>query len=453
VKVQEKVLIAILFLSLFLVTPKIRGADEIEYFSYLHSIFFDHDLEFGNEYQYFYDRDPAGLAGFKGTFLERREPLTGRHINFGPIGTALLWSPFYALAHVVVLILARLGSNVVPDGLSWPYQAVCYASALYGLVGLFMVYRALVLYGRFAEFTSLLATLGVFLATPLLYYMTLAPGFSHAVSLFTIMLMLNVFLRLREDKDASVWGWVLVGAVGGLAGLVREQDALFLLIPGADLLAEALRTGAFKRGLLRLAGMSAAAFLVFLPQRLVYHALNGTFGPSHLVTRKLVYTSPHFIDVLFDPGHGLFLWSPILLLAVVGLFILPVGPRKALGWLFLLGFLVQVWINGSLQSWTQAGAFGSRRFLSSTPLFAFGLAALLSAVSPPLNTRALAAVLSVFVWWNLSLMVQFGLKLMDRQGLDWPRVALNQVREVPPRLGRVALLFFTHREALLREAH
>ena len=48
-------------------------------------------------------------------------------------------------------------------------------------------------------------------------------------------------------------------------------------------------------------------------------------------------------------------------------------------------------------------------------------------------------------------MIQFGLKLMDRQRLEWPRVAVNQVTEVPPRLLRVGLLFFTDRERLVRE--
>src|SRR5205814_691342 len=46
-------LVAALILTLPLVTPRIRGADEIEYFSYLRSAVFDRDLEFGNEYERF----------------------------------------------------------------------------------------------------------------------------------------------------------------------------------------------------------------------------------------------------------------------------------------------------------------------------------------------------------------------------------------------------------------
>jgi hypothetical protein len=118
--------------------------------------------------------------------------------------------------------------------------------------------------------------------------------------------------------------------------------------------------------------------------------------------------------------------------------------------LLALALLLQVWINGAVESWTQAGAFGSRRFVSSTPVFAWGLAALLAAV-PARRERLAAACVAVFVWWNVGLMVQFGLKLMDRQRLEWPRVAVNQVSAVPRHLGRAAWLFFTNRERLVRE--
>jgi hypothetical protein len=49
-------------------------------------------------------------------------------------------------------------------------------------------------------------------------------------------------------------------------------------------------------------------------------------------------------------------------------------------------------------------------------------------------------------------MLQFGLKLMDRQGLAWPGVARNQFTEVPGRLGRTAWLYLTDRERLVRES-
>ena len=89
--------------------------------------------------------------------------------------------------------------------------------------------------------------------------------------------------------------------------------------------------------------------------------------------------------------------------------------------------------------------------MAATPVFAWGLAALLAAAIPRAGRAAPAAILAVFAWWNVSLMVQFGLRLMDRQRLEWPRVAKNQFVEVPPRLLRAAALFFSDRERLVKE--
>jgi hypothetical protein len=444
-------LVLAFLLTLPLVTPRIRGADEIEGFAYLRSAVFDRDLDFENEYRWFHARDPEGLRGFKATFLDRREPATGRPINFAPLGSALLWSPFYLLAHAGVAAARALGSAVAADGFSLPYAAAaCYASALYGFLGLLLVQDALVRFGAIRPAAATAAVVTLWLGTPVLYYMTLAPAFSHASSLFMVALVVWLWLRARARPDAALWEWAAVGAAAGVAGLVREQDLLFLAVPAADLLAQARRAPARARAAARMAVLAGAAALAFTPQLLAYRTVNGGFGPSHLVARKMSYASPHFLQVLFDPGHGLFAWSPVLLLATAGL-VPAVRRAGAPTALLFLGLLLQVWINGAVESWTQAGAFGSRRFVSSTPVFAWGLAALVEAALPRLGRPAVAAAVGLVVWWNVSLMIQFGLRLMDRQRLEWPRVAVNQVAAVPPELGRVSWLFLTDRERLVRE--
>ncbi len=436
-------LILLFILTLPLVTPKIRGADEIQYFSHLRSMAFDRDVDFENEYRWFVAHDPSGLAAFRETFLDRREAATGRPINFTPIGCALLWSPFYLLAHAGVLVAHALGSSVLADGFSLPYQAAaCYGSSLYGFVGLLLLHD--VLRRRFVEPAASWATAGVWLASPLLYYMSLAPGFSHANSVFAVSLLL--WLALRASHKDRLSDWVITGLAGGVCGLIREQDALFLLIPAGLIVQGKARLE--RRGM-ALVALGAAAAVCFAPQLLIYQATNGTLSPSKLVTRKMSWASPHALEALFDPAHGLFFWSPLLLLATLGLAHHAWRRRDAISFLLLGALVMQVWINGAVESWHQAGAFGSRRFVAATPLLAFGLAAMIQSLDQ--RRFAVGAVLALCVWWNVSLMVQFGLELMDRQRLEWPKVAVNQFTEVPRRLGRTTLLFFTDRERLLRE--
>ena len=131
----ELVLAVLLFGSLVLVTPRIAESDAVEYFSYLPSILFDYDVSFEDEYRHFYDEDPEGRQGFKETFLDRSTP-TGLKLNFGPMGTAVLWSPFYIATHVGVVVFGALGADVEADGMSQPYRtAVSLASAFYGALG------------------------------------------------------------------------------------------------------------------------------------------------------------------------------------------------------------------------------------------------------------------------------------------------------------------------------
>jgi len=443
-------LVFLFLLSLPFVTSKMRGADEIQYFSYLHSVIFDHDLDFGNEYQYFYDADPKGLAAFKATFMDRREAVTHRPLNFCPIGSALLWSPFYLLAHAAVLLARAFGAHLRADGLSRPYSlAVCYGSSLYGFLGLILTHDGLRRFGGLPEPAARWSVASLWFGTPVVYYMTVAPGFAHACSLFLVSLIFWLWLGTRRQEASSVWSWVGIGIAGGLAALVREQHALFLAIPCLDLVLHS--RGRLGSSLLRAVAMGLSAALAFSPQLVVYRVLNGHLGPSHLVTRKMSYTSPHFLQVLVDPGHGLFFWTPLLLLATAGLALLLIRRRDSLAALLVLAFLLQVWMNGSIESWTQAGAFGSRRFVEVTPVFAWGLAALLVVGVKHFGRLWTATVLGLFVWWNVSLMVQFGLKLMDRQRLEWPRVARNQFVEVPPRLARTFYLFVTDPERLRRE--
>jgi hypothetical protein len=267
-----------------------------------------------------------------------------------------------------------------------------------------------------------------------------------------VTLLLWLTLRFRSE-GLTIGRAAGLGAVCGLAALVREQDGLFVVFPALVIAFDGIRERRLPAALIRLATLGLAAVIVFVPQLLAYRAINGRFGPSHLVARKMSFASPHVLSVLFDPAHGLFVWAPILLLATGGLVLAVARARRGdpVPGALLAALLLQIWINGSVESWTQAGAFGSRRFVGATPLLAWGLAALLAVVLARTSRRAVAVVLLAFAWWNVSLVVQFGLKLMDRQGLEWPRVAISQFTEVPRHLGRAAWLFFTDRERLVRE--
>lgn len=422
-------------LALPAVTPRIYASDEVQYFAYLRSLWFDGDVSFENEYRWFYDAGIARSQNFHETFLARTTE-TGRRINFATLGCAILWAPFYGVADLAV----RSGLvDAAADGFSAPYvHAVAYASALYGLLalllGLAATERIAAEWPAIADRAPLSAAL-VWIGTPLLFYMYVAPPMSHATSAFAVALFVVVWLHVRASWSAA--GMALLGVSASLMAMVREQDAFFVVGPAVDFLRTQLATRdtAWARRWAHAIVGAAAAVLAFLPQALAYLALNGRIGPSRLVARKMTWTAPHAVDVLASPSHGLFWWTPLALLALAGLAVLwrrlPRDHRVVAGGLGVMAAL-QVYVAGSVESWTVAGAFGQRRFVALTAVLVIGLSAVLAEAAGRRTARlGLAAALALACWWNVALVAQFGAGMMNRQRLELPAIAYNTFVVMP----------------------
>jgi hypothetical protein len=335
-----------------------------------------------------------------------------------------------------------MGADVTADGLSLPYRwAVAVGSMLCGAVGLLLSYRFARRYA--SQFACFVAIVGLWWATPVAYYMYVAPGMSHAPSLFAVALF---FVLWRWAAHGSVGRWAVWGASAGLMTLVREQDGFFAAVALIAAISPKLEADWGNR-LKRLVAFGVTSALVFSPQLAVYMTLYGQPAPSHHVQDKMYWYSPHFLEVLFSPQHGLFFWSPILLMFLAGAWLLFRRDREA-ALVLAVGFLSQVFISGAVDSWTQAGAFGSRRFVATTILFAAWGGVLLFVLAQRIRPVGVVLVTGFLIIWNLSLMIQFGLGLMDRQRLVWKEVIHNHIYEVPPRLLSVAGSYLKARERI-----
>jgi hypothetical protein len=218
--------------------------------------------------------------------------------------------------------------------------------------------------------------------------------------------------------------------------MVREQDAFFAAGPALDwILANAKRQMPNAKERL-VAGLAAClAFLVvFAPQAAAYFTLNGHLGPHASVGRKMNWSAPHALQVLFSPEHGFFVWTPLALLALAGLVRLVRQDRQV--GICLLGMVaLQIYVGGSVESWTVAGAYGQRRFIALTAALVIGYAGAADALraSPPAR-RILVAVTVLAVYWNLALIAEFSVGLMDRQRLE-PRKNAYAAFVTLPRMG------------------
>ncbi len=458
---RELIALTLVFVaSLPAVTPRIYASDEIQYFSYLRSLWFDRDVSFENEYRYFYERNVGRGENFHATFLQL-ETDAGKRPNFGTIGSAILWAPFYAIADAGARIARAAGSDVEVNGFSKPYvAAVAYGSAFYGFLAILLAASAarhtLRRAGLPLRDSSVLAAALVWVGTPLLFYMYVAPPYSHACSAFAVALFVVVWLHVRHAW--SVRGAIVLGLIGALMAMVREQDLFFALGPAVDFVLTAAtdhaRTGSANvlRERLTIAAAGFGAFVVgYLPQLLAYWSLNGYPGPSKRVARKMIWYSPHALQVLGSPEHGFLVWTPLALLAIAGLVMLALnsaGDGRRIGACALLMFALQVYVSGAVDSWSVAGAFGQRRFVAVTVLLAIGLAVLLGHVRQTSGRVACAIALAACVWWNLGLTAAFGVGLMNRQRLELARNAYDVFVTIPRMAPGLAARYLTNRDSL-----
>src|SRR5262249_24384427 len=159
------------------------------------------------------------------------------------------------------------------------------------------------------------------------------PAMAHGASVFAATALVMAWLRVREDETATLRAWTAVGALGGLMALVRLQDAVLLALPVLDLAGR--RPPAWPRRAAAFAG--AVARLALVQLALWLRLYGGSFLSTVLAVNLVGGTSPHVLGVLFSPRHGLFYWTPLYVVCVLG-WIAWARRDRALAVLFLVGF-------------------------------------------------------------------------------------------------------------------
>jgi hypothetical protein len=456
----EQALVLLFLLSLSFVHARIRG-DGIGYYAYLRSPLIDHNLRFASDWndppdellrdcgacpksakQYW--NHPAHALLFvylDGHIYENPMSKTGHLPNFYPVGPAILWAPFVLAAHLAVLTSNHLGFWIEPDGHSWPYiAALSGASALYGFLGLYLSFQ--LAKSCVEQVWAFWATIGIWLGSSLPVYMYLDPSWSHAPSAFCVSLFLWYWNRTRASRSRKQW--FLLGAMSGLMADVFLGNCVFVLAPVIECLAPQAGTSKnlWPDHLKSWAHYTAGGVLAFLPTLAARQIVFGNpFNVGAYGSVPWNWEHPAFLAVLFSANRGIFVWTPILLVAAAGLLaLLSIAPRIGIvcitiAVLFYAMISVYPW-------WHGAFSFGNRFFVSLTPVFVLGLAAAFSFAarlwpSPAKPCRRIVPVTALFVLWNMGLIYQWSTGLLpDRGPVYWDEVVYDQCREVPQAIAR-----------------
>jgi hypothetical protein len=255
---------------------------------------------------------------------------------------------------------------------------------------------------------ALWATLAVWLGSSAIYYSLVSPTYSHACSMLATSASLYVWWRSRAERTPG--RYALVGALVGFAALIRPQDVVFLVAPLLDTVQDLREPGAsrWRDAVLHAFISIGAACVVFVPQMIVWTVL---YGSPLLVPQGsgfMRWTDPQLAAVLFSSFRGLFTWTPVLLVAVLGLGSLG-RERRHLAIVLVVIVVLSWYVNASVADWWAGEAFGARRFVSCFPIFVVGCGAIVERWRD--RPMALVAGVVLIVLLNGLLLFQYQLFL------------------------------------------
>jgi hypothetical protein len=388
-----------------LVSPPIRS-DGTGYYLYLPAALIDHDLTLERTFARSFGGGVPDWAGI------HRAPGTGRYFIKYPIGEAVLIAPFFLVAHAVTLF-----SGGRADGFSSAYQiAAAIAGLTYVTLGVWILWGVL---ARSFSTRVVAWTLGVIVfGTNLFHYATYDGIFSHAFSFFLFALFLASAEQWRKRLDLR--STIAMAIVAGLITLVRPTNSLVFVYAFAGDVPEWWARLRRRADVGRMIAIGAATyFAVMLPQLAYWKYTTGHWLFFSYVGETFDFAHPKLVEVLFSVRKGLFVWAPVLVLAVAGFGLLR---HYARGWTIptLIFLPLQIWLVASWHDWAYGAGFGHRAFVESAVILAFGYASLLESAVAAGRQSWVIAVSIVLTLVCVRLMLQYWLGVIPIDHTTWP---------------------------------
>ncbi|MBL0045998.1 MAG: hypothetical protein IPP33_16860 [Flavobacteriales bacterium] len=242
-----------------------------------------------------------------------------------PIGLAVTWLPWFLLGHGVAWII-----GTAADGYSWPYQLCVSAGVFcYLLLGLFAL-RA-VLLRIFNERVVVVALTLVVLGTNVVGQIITDLTMPH-LTLFAVQCGV-LYQTVRWYEGRRWMNAIALGLLLGLAALIRPTEIICVLIPllwgVTSGLGTHIRTAC--RYWQQWVTIGAVILLVGFIQLLYWKSATGHWfvDPYNNPAEGLDFLSPYTSNFLFSYRKGWLLYTPIMVLGVLGLVLLPRKWKQA----------------------------------------------------------------------------------------------------------------------------
>jgi hypothetical protein len=283
-------------------------------------------------------------------------------------GVAILQSPFFFAGHVVAYLYGE-----PQDGFSWPYQyAIMFAGIFWSFLGFIVLRKVLILF--FDDKTTAITLILLAFTSNLIQYVSVDGGMSHAYifPLYTFVLWLTI-----KWHEKPKWTYAfLIGFVAGLAIISRPTELLIVFIPILWNLqnkeSKSLKWKTVSENKKHIYFCVLGGLIGVLPQIMYWYYTTGSL--VYDVGSKWYFLTPWF-RVLFGPEKGWFLYTPVTILMIIGMFLMKNQPyRKAV----ITFCLLNIWVIISWSDWKYGASYSTRALTQSYPIFALPLACMVS---------------------------------------------------------------------------
>ena len=315
-------------------------------------------------YNHFDDLE-GGKYYFENYHFDYRVESNGKTTNKCFAGTAVAQTPFFLFAHGIVKV-----SGNSADGYSKIYSVFVNIAALFYLLLGLLYLKKLLQNWELKEWHIAMVLIAIVFGTNLFYYAVVEPGMSHIYS-FGFASMFAYF-GLKFFKKPNSKGFLLLATIFGLIILIRPVNGLivlsllFLAGPYSNL--KNAITWSIKNYIVLIAGVIICVSIIFI-QFLIYKISTGNWFVYSYQNEGFQFGNPHLIDILFSYRKGLFLYTPLYLVSLLGLyFVWKKSKYKALTWLGF--FLLITYVFSSWWMWYYGGSFSSRVYVEYLPYFA-----------------------------------------------------------------------------------
>lgn len=341
------------------------ASDAKGYYSYLPAMFIYDDPNYG-----FFDAMEKEKYYNENTYTDYRSIAEGKIINKYYIGTAVAETPFFLIGHM----LARGGVGDA-DGYSKPYMLMLCVSALFYLfLGAFFLQKTLRRYQIDERTISWVTVAGIF-GTNLFYYVVVEAGTSHIYSFAFISMLVYYYhnwVQERRTRELLILGFLL-----GMILIIRPINILVVLslpfIAGNWKSFLQSIVGIVKKKWFALVAIAIFGWVLML-QLGYYKLATGHWFVYSYQEEGFDFTDPHIFDILFSYRKGLFLYTPMYLLAFIGIFALWKRKDRFPVFSWLIFFFVLTYILSSWWMWYYGGSFSSRVYVDYLPFFLLLLA-------------------------------------------------------------------------------